>query len=186
MNGKISPSEDQPKKSRKLSAVVIVLVIVASSLLIGWSIFWYQNNVQCGIACGPAIDVPVLLKATLNQSTDTGAPQNCGIINNGYPQSVVCQVVTSPGTSGSIILKLDSQNGNSTVAFGAYSSNQYVQFTSKYSCMYSSNLPDYNTLHCQVLSSGSTYKFNYNVSESLPSPQEVVLTIVVTKTCCFP
>jgi hypothetical protein len=122
----------------------------------------------------------------VNQSSDTGSPENCGIINNGYPQSVVCQVVTNPSTSGSIMVKLESQNGNSTVAFGVYSSSQYVEFESNYSCLYSSNLPNYNTLHCPVLTSGSNYKFNYNVLQNSSSHEEVVLTIVVTKTCCWP
>lgn len=156
-----------------------------TSPIVGLILYENYEVVTCGIACGP-IDTPVLLKATLNQSSDTGSPENCGIINTGYPQSVVCQVVTNPNTSGSIIVNLESQNGNSMVAFGDYSSSQYVQFQTNYPCVYSANIPDYNTLHCLVPTSGTTYKFNYNVTQNSTSQAEVVLTIVVTQTCCFP
>jgi hypothetical protein len=171
-----------------LKRVVIILIILAliASPIAGLILYENYEVATCGIACGPSVNVPIILKATLNQSSDTGSPENCGIINNGDPQSVVCQVVTNPSTSGSIVVKLESQNGNSTVAFGDYSSSQYVQFESNYPCMYSSNLPDYNSLHCAVLTSGSTYKFNYKVLQNSSSQQEVVLTIVVTKTCCWP
>lgn len=171
---------------KRIAVVLIIAILVAASSIVAFIAYENYEVTTCGIACGPPGDVPVLLRATLNQSSDTGTPENCGIINSGYPQSVVCQVVTNPGVLGSIIVELNSQNGNSLVAFGTYSSSQYVNFSSNYPCMYSSNIPDYNTLHCQVLGSGSTYKFNYNISQSLPSQEEVVLTIVVTKTCCWP
>ena len=84
------------------------------------------------------------------------------------------------------MLNMTSQNGNSSVAFGLYSSSQYIQFKSTYSCLYSSSPPDYNTLRCPVSGSGSTYRFDYTVPQNFPSQTEAVLTIVVTKTCCFP
>lgn len=170
---------------KRVIVIVIIVVLLVASVIVGFILYENYEFTTCGIDCGP-IDTPVLLKATLNQSSDTGSPENCAAVNNGYPQSVVCQVVTTPGSSGSIIVRLDSQNGKSLVAFGEYSSNQYVQFDSNYSCLYSSNLPDYNTLHCPVLVLGSTYQFNFSVSQNSPQNEEVVLTIVVTQTCCFP
>jgi hypothetical protein len=137
------------------------------------------------IGCVP-IDVPVILGASVNESTAATTPANCGIVTQGYEQSVVCQIEPSPGTSGTIMLNMTSQNGNSSVAFGLYSSSQYIQFESAYSCLYSSSPPDYNTFRCPVSGSGSTYRFDYTVSQTFPSQTEAVLTIVVTKTCCFP
>ncbi len=137
------------------------------------------------VGCVP-IDVPVILSVSVSQSTAVRTPVNCGIANQGYQQAVVCQVEPSPGTSGTVTVNMTSQNGDSKVAFGLYSSSQYVQFKSTYQCQYSSNQPDYNTLRCPVSGSGSTYKFDYTVSQNLPSQTEAVLTIVVTKTCCWP
>ena len=135
------------------------------------------------VGCVP-IDVPVILSASVNQST-TATTVNCGTITQGY-LAVVCEVEPSPGSSGTVTLNMTSQNGDSQVAFGLYSSTPYIQFNSTYSCQYSSNQPDYNTLRCSVSGSGSTYKFDYTVSQNLPSQTEAVLTIVITKTCCWP
>jgi hypothetical protein len=179
-----SPAES-PKKSRRWPFIAIVVAIGVA--LSGFMVYaTIQGN--CGLACGPAIDVPVILGALVNQSMVVTAPANCGIVTQGYPQAVVCQVDPPPDTSGTITLNMTSQNGDSQVAFGLFSSSQYIQFKSTYSCIYSSNQPDYNALRCPVPGSGSTYGFDYMVSQnlSLHSQIEAVLTIVVTKTCCWP
>ncbi|MGD0395474.1 MAG: hypothetical protein ABSB26_01005 [Nitrososphaerales archaeon] len=132
-------------------------------------------NCNTFVGCEP-IDVPIVLNAFVNQSSES---QNCGITTQGYPQAVVCEVSLTAGTSGTIVLNMTSQNGDSMVAFGAYSSeSQYVQFTLAYPCSYSAR--------CPVLSSGSVYRFNYTVAPSLPAQRESILTIVVTKACCWP
>jgi len=83
-------------------------------------------------------------------------------------------------------MNLTSNGGNSSVAFGTYSSeNQYVQFASAYSCLYSTSPPDLNTARCPVTENGSTYRFNFTVGD-IPPATEAILTIVVTKTCCWP
>jgi len=174
---------EAPKKSRNWRFIAIVVAIGVA--LTGFVVYaTIQNN--CGLACGPAIDVPVIQSVSVVQSTAVTAPMNCGIVTQGYPQAVVCQVEPFPGTSGIITLNMTSQNGDSQVAFGLYSSSPYIQFNSTYSCLYASNQPDYNNLRCPVSGSGSTYKFDYTVSQNLSSQTEAILTIVVTKTCCWP
>lgn len=169
-----------PRKSRKLLVVIVVLVVVAVSGLIGWIIFWYQN-VQCGLACGPPIDVPVIESAHLSQSsTET----NCSVVAANLVAS--CELSISPGDSGSISLNLKSENGDSRVQFGTNSTEaSCVKFTSVPNCTYVS-VPDYNTGGCIVPQSGTTFLFDYNVSQTLPAQKQVVLTITVTKTCCWP
>lgn len=178
-----SPQDGRGRKPRAwLVAVFIVVVVLAA---VGVAAYLGNQGLSCGLACGPPIDVPVILAASVNESTAVGTAANCGIVTQGYPQSVVCQVTLMPGTSGTITMNMTSQNGDSQVAFGTYSSSQYVQFKPSYSCLYSTNPPDYNTLRCPVSGSGSIYKFDYNVSANVLG-QTAVLTIVVTKTCCWP
>ena len=145
-------------------------------------------NSSCNtfVGCVP-IDEPVIVNAFVNQSSPSIA-MYCGVATQGYPLWAVCDVTLSAGTIGSIILNLTSQNGNSSVAFGTFSTeSQYVQFSSNYPCQYSTSPPDYNTARCPVLGVGSTYTFRYAVSQSLPmSTTEALLIISVTKTCCWP
>lgn len=132
------------------------------------------------VGCVP-IDVPVILNAFVTQ---TSAKDNCSIATEEY---AVCDVALFAGVQGSVVLNMTSQNGDSYVAFGTYSSqDQYVQFTSTYPCLYSSSPPDYNTARCPISSTGTVYRFNYTVSQNLLAQTEAVLTIVVTKTCCYP
>ncbi len=183
MSGDQPSLKESPKRKSKAWRLIVVVVIAALALL-GVSTYAAYRSAQCGfVGCGP-VDEPVILNAFVNQSS---VMTNCGIVTQGYPQAVVCDVTVSGGVSGTIVLNLTSQGGDSTVAFGTYSSEgQYVQFTSTYPCLYSSGPPDYNTAHCPVSNAGSTYRFNFTVAQSLPAPEEAILTIVVTKTCCWP
>jgi hypothetical protein len=181
MSERISASENQPKKSRKLLAVVITLVIAVSSLLIGWSIFWYQNA-PCGLACGPPIDVPVIQSAEAIQSASSKT--SCQVVSSNL--MAICQVSLSPGEAGAIHLNMISKNGESRVQFKANSSeSSYVQFISLPNCTYISS-SDYNAGGCTVLGSGSAFLFNFTASKILPVGQKVTFDITVTKTCCWP
>jgi hypothetical protein len=164
----------------------IAILAAFGVALLGLVVYAIVQNPGCGIACGPPIDVPVVLGASVEQYTAARAPADCGLVTHGYPQAVVCLVEPFPGSSGTIVLVMTSLNGNSQVAFGLYSSNPYVQFNSTYSCLYSSSHPDYNTPHCPVYGSDSVYRFDYKASRNISSQVEVVLTIIVTKTCCLP
>ena len=127
------------------------------------------------VGCTP-IDVPVLLSAFVNQS---GTMTFCGVVTQGYPLAAVCDVTISEGVSGTVVLNLTSQNGDSFVSFGNYSSESaYVQFTSNSTCQSSPG--------CPVSTAGSVYRFDYTVAQILPAPMEAILTITVTKTCCWP
>jgi hypothetical protein len=135
------------------------------------------------VGCGPYAE-PILLNASVSQSS---AMTFCSLATQGYPQAAVCDVTISEGVSGTVVLNLTSQVEDTYVAFGTYSSeSRYVQFASSYPCLYSSGSLDYNTDRCPISIDGSTYRLNYTVSPSLPAPEEAVLTIVVTMTCCFP
>jgi hypothetical protein len=81
---------------------------------------------------------------------------------------------TVSGNSWNHHAKHDESERDSQVAFGLYSSSQYIQFKSTYSCLYSSNQPDYNTLRCPVSGSGSSYRFDYTVSQNLSSQIETI------------
>jgi hypothetical protein len=173
--------QESRKKSRKLSVVILVLGVFAFSALIGWSIFWYQN-IQCGLACGPPIDVPLIQTAHLSQSSSSET--NCSIIARNL--TTHCEISISRGDFGTISLNLKSENGDSRVQFGTNSTEtSYIQFTSVPNCTYVS-APNYNSGGCIVPETGSTFLFNYTVSQSLPAPKQVIFTIVVTKTCCWP
>ncbi|MDG6997526.1 MAG: hypothetical protein JRN15_00235 [Nitrososphaerota archaeon] len=181
MSEEISPSENQPKKSRKHLAVIIILAVVASSLIIGGSIFWYQN-IQCGLACGPPIDVPVIQSAEVIQSSSLKT--NCQIVSSNLIAN--CQVSLSPGEVGVIRLNMTSKNGDSRVQFKANSSEtSYIQFVSLPNCTYVSS-PNFTASGCIVLGGGSSFLFNYTVSKSLPAIEHITLSIFVTKTCCWP
>ncbi len=177
----IKESSERKSNARRL----IVVVVVATLAILGVSIYVEYHTAQCaGFVCGPPVDEPVILNAFVNQSS---AKTDCGIVTQGYPQAVVCDVTISGGVSGTVVLSLTSRGGDSKVAFGTYSTeSQYVQFTSTYSCQYSSGPPDYNTARCPVSTAGSIYRINYTVSQSLSAPKEAILIIVVTKTCCWP
>lgn len=178
MSEKISPPKKQPNKARKL-AVSMILVIVALTLLIGWDIFSYEN-LRCGLACGPPIDVPVIQNAEVIQSSSIKT--NCQIISSLMAN---CQVSLSPGEVGAIHVNMISKNGDSRVQFKANSSDSnYVQFVTLPNCTYTS-YPDYNA-GCTVLGGGSTFLFNYTVSKNFPAGEKVSFDITVTKTCCLP
>jgi hypothetical protein len=143
----------------------------------------------CGgdLAGCAAADEPVVVNAFVNESSVT---TDCGVVTQAYPEAVVCDLMVSGGASGTVTVNLASEGADSTVAFGLYSSDsRYVQYTPSpaYPCLYSSSPPDYGTDRCPVYRSGSTtYTFNYTVSQKLPAQwEEVALTIVVTKTCCW-
>jgi hypothetical protein len=185
-------------KNVLLSAFIVLTIIFASLTLVEHNQVGtmtttttvYTNTTSTSTTCANPplvgcvpIDVPVLLSASVNQSSVVTA---CGMVAQGNPQAV-CDVTISEGVSGTIVLNLTSQNGGSQVAFGTYSSeSQYVQFTSTYPCLYSTESPDYNTDRCPVSTAGSTYEFSYTVAQSLPAQEDAVLTIAITKTCCWP
>ncbi len=173
--------DSRGKRGRAWLAVAVVTIVVLAAT--GAVIYIGNQYAFCGLACGPPGDVPMILNA---QVTESSVATNCGIVTQGYPQAIVCQVTISAGANGTIVVNMTSQNGDSQVAFGTYSSNKYVQFASAYSCFYSSNPPDYNTLRCPISGAGSTYRFSYSISPDLPSQTDAILTIVVTKTCCWP
>jgi hypothetical protein len=179
-------AQDAPKKKWRKRSIILVVIIVGGSVLgvVGYALYQAGQADQCNtfVGCTP-IDVPVVLNASMIQS---GLSTNCGVVTQGYPQAVVCDVIVSRGSNGTIMINMRSQNGDSQVAFGTYASSQYVQFHSTYSCLYSTSQPDYNTLRCPVAGDGTSYTFNYTVSQFLPSEIQVILTIVVTKTCCWP
>ena len=135
------------------------------------------------IGCGP-VDEPVILSARVYSP---GGPWDCAIVNQS--SLVTCLIVASGGDSGTVVMNLTSLGGNSSVAFGTYSSEgQYVHYNSTYSCLYTTTLPDFNSMQsrCLVSESGSTYRFYYSVAQDFPQQQQVVLTITVLKTCCWP
>jgi hypothetical protein len=133
------------------------------------------------IGCAP-VDEPVILNAFVNQSSTVWS---CSLVAQG--STAVCYDTISEGDSGTVVLNLTSLGGGSRVLFGTYSSAApYVNFNSTYSCVYYSGLPDLNALSCTVSTAGSIYRFNYTVAQSLPAPEQAILTIVVTKTCCWP
>jgi hypothetical protein len=159
---------------------VVIIVLV----LIGLNVFFWYENAQCGglVGCGP-VDEPAILNANVVQPSGTTV---CAI-TQGFPLAATCDVLLYGGISGAVVMNLTSRGGNSTVAFGTYSSeSQNIRFTSTYPCLYSRSSPDYNTARCLVSETGSTYRFNFTVAQSLPPGTEAILTIVVTKTCCWP
>jgi len=169
-----------PKKSRDwLFPTIIVIVILA---LVGLVAYAYYQQTNCFMGeCRP-IDQPVILNA---QVITSSRPYNCAVVTES--SLVVCQILASGGDSGTVVMNLTSQGGDSWVAFGTYSSeSQYIHYNSTYSCLYSSNSPDSNTAQCPVSGTGSTYRFNFTVAQSLPPQQQVILTITVLKTCCWP
>ena len=167
-----------PKKSRNwrfIGAVVAIGIALSAFMVIAT----IQGN--CGLACGPPIDVPVIRNAYAMQSS---LVTPCEITTQS--DAIVCQIYASGRTSGTIIMNLTSQNGDSQVAFGLFSSSQNLHFNSTYSCLYSTAFPNYNNLRCPVLGTGSNYHFDFRVDQNVSAPEEVVLNIVVTKTCCWP
>ena len=189
--GKLA-SQGRSKVPRRRLIAIVSLVVFAFSIFIGWGIFWYQNagassltgppvNVQCGLACGPPIDVPVILGA---HSTQSQSVATCQIVAQNL--TTRCEISISGGDQGTISLSLKSENGDSRVQFATNSSEpSFIQFTSVPNCTYSS-APDYNAGGCVVLQSGSMFQFNYTVSQILSTSKQAIFTIVVTKTCCWP
>ena len=181
MSEETPPTKESPRKSRKLLVVIFVVVILAPSLLIAWSIFSYQN-VQCGLACGPPIDVPSIQSAQLIQSSSS-LKTNCEIVTSNLIAH--CQVSVSPGENGTILLNLKSENGDSRVQLDANSSaTSFVQFASLPNCTYDS-IPNFSAGGCIVLQSGTSFVFNYTVSMSLEAVEHVIFSIEVTKICCW-
>jgi hypothetical protein len=180
MSDNDSTAQGLPKSSKNWRFIAIVVIIALA--LVGFLIYATYLNSQCGfVGCGP-VDEPVILNAQVVHSSKTW---DCAVVTQS--SLVNCQIDISAGDSGTVVLNLTSQGGNSSVAFGTSSSeSQYVHFTSTYPCLYSSAPPDYNTARCPVSQSGSTYRFNYTVAQGLPTPQQAILTIAVTKTCCWP
>lgn len=182
MSGSDSPAQEAPKKSRNWLVVAIIIVIFLA--LVGFIAYAAYQQSQCGFGgCGP-VDEPVILNAQVDTSSRTW---NCAVVTQS--SLVVCQILASGGDSGTVVMNLTSQGGDSSVAFGTYSSeSQFIQYNSTYSCLYSTTLPDLNSQQsrCLVSQSGSTYRFNYTISPSLPPHQQVILTITVLKTCCWP
>jgi len=161
------PSARKPPPKSKLKTWRIVLVlIVAVSAALGVTIYAeFPRGPQCGnsfVGCGP-LDEPVILNAVV--SDQSYGTTGCCVVTQGYPKAIVCRVTIIAGDTGTIIMNLTSEGGNSFVAFGTYSSEtQYVQFAPNYSCLYTSYPPDHNTARCQVLTTGSTYRFDFTVS----------------------
>jgi hypothetical protein len=177
-----NPSAGLPKKSRKWRFIGIVVILVLA--LLGFVGYVNYQNYECGfVGCGRPIDEPVILNAYVNQS---GVKTFCSIANQGLPQAVVCDVTTSVGTSGNIVLNMTSRYGSSLVEFGNYSSESpYIRFTSTPPCTYPSGFV-LNTGGCRVNENGTIFQFNYVVSQSLPIATQVSFTVTVTKTCCWP
>lgn len=182
MSGSEPSGQVPSKKSRNLRFVTAVIVIILA--LVGFLAYTTYQNSQCGfVGCGP-VDEPVILSARAITPSWT---YDCAVVTQS--SLVVCQILASGGDSGTIVMNLTSQGGDSSVAFGTYSSeSQYIHYTSTYSCLYSTTLPDLNSQQsrCPISQSGSTYRFNYTISQSLPPQQQVILTITLLKTCCWP
>ena len=169
-----------PKKSRNWHLITIVVVILLT--LVGFIAYVAYQQSQCFFGSCKTMDEPVILNA---QVITSSRPYNCAVVTES--SLVVCQILASGGDSGTVVMNLTSQGGDSWVAFGTYSSeSQYIHYNSTYSCLYSSNSPDWNTARCPVYGAGSTYRFDFTVAQTLPPQQQVILTITVLKTCCWP
>ena len=175
--------QQAPRKSGDwLFPTIIIIVILA---LVGLFAYSYYQQTNCFMGSCRPIDEPVILNAKV--TTSESWKYNCPVVTQS--NLVVCQILASGGDSGTVVMNLTSQGGDSWVAFGTYSSeSQYIHYNSTYSCLYTTTLPDLNSMqsHCPVSGQGSTYRFNYTVAQDFPAQQQVILTITVFKTCCWP
>ena len=51
-------------------------------------------------------------------SDQSSGTTGCGVVTQGYPKAIVCGVTIIAGDTGTIIMNLTSEGGNSFVAFG--------------------------------------------------------------------
>jgi hypothetical protein len=176
-------SGEHPKKSRKrLLAAVIAIVVILSAVTEFYVYEVYYNPCNSWPGCGP-VDEPQILAGT-NVATSYGEPV-CAVVTEGF-QGVTCEAFISAGTTGVITMNMTSLGGDSYVQFANYSSNPYVRFTSTPQCPLSS-IENYTAPRCTVSGNGSTFRFGYSVAQNLAAPQQVaILTVTVTKVCCWP
>jgi hypothetical protein len=171
-----------PKKSRRWLLITILIVVVLT--LVGFVAYTSYENSQCSfVGCGP-VDEPQILGASVTTSSGVSQPV-CAVVTEGFV-GITCEVTISGGTTGVITMNMTSLGGDSSVQFANYTSGPYVRFTSIPSCPLSP-ISDYNAPRCTVSGNGTSFRFGYSVAQSLPHPEEVaILTITVTKTCCWP
>jgi len=176
-------SREHPEKSRKRPLVAVIAIVVILGAVIGFFVYEaFYNPCNSWPGCGP-VDEPQILAAT-NVATSYGEPV-CAVVTEGF-QGITCEAFISAGTTGVITMNMTSLGGDSYVQFANYSSSPYVRFTLVPPCPLSS-IENYTAPRCTVSGSGSTFRFGYSVAQDLAAPQEVaILTVTVTKMCCWP